>query len=305
MPVAAHAAQAHAVAAQVLHPGLGDVGHHVGCEIGHGVVHLVEQLLGDGVAVDPATGAGWLADGATAVGAQVGNGIAEVGEAGHVLEAGVGEIAAGDLGAAFQQVAGHGGAGQPVPVVQCPAEVGQGRPQGERGVGHAAGDHDVGAGAQGLGDGGRTDVGVGADHGPSAQRLAHLGHQRVAPTGSGHVVAFDDGHARARQAQFAGQGMDAPRRRARVGRAHVADDAHAVPQAAREHRRQQLVQQRLVALLRVVAPRQLGQRQGALGQSFEDQAGRGAAADQFIDHRAGGVGPVAGEAGGGTDAQGV
>src|SRR5260221_4896848 len=51
---------------------------------------------------------------AVARGLDDGNGIAQPRQALHVLEARVGEVAARDLGAAFQQVACHGGARQAV-----------------------------------------------------------------------------------------------------------------------------------------------------------------------------------------------
>ena len=89
----------------------------------------------------------------------------------------------------------------------------------------------------------------------------------------------------------------------RVGGAEVADDAHAVLQAQAQHRAQQLVEQRLVAGLGVAAAGQLGQGQRAFGQRLEDQHGRAAAGDQRLHHRQGGIGAVAGKAGGAADAQ--
>jgi hypothetical protein len=58
-----------------------------------------------------------------------------------------------------------------------------------------------------------------------------------------------------------------------------------------------VLEQRLVAVVRIDPPRQLRQRQGALGQALEDQERGPAGGDQRLDHRAGGVGAVAGEAG--------
>ena len=110
--------------------------------------------------------------------------------------------------------------------------------------------------------------------------------------------------ARCAQAQFAGQGADAPRGAGRIGGAEVADDAHAVLQAQAQHRAQQVVEQRLVAALGVAAACQLGQRQGALGQRLENQHRRAAAGDQRIHHRQRRIGAVTGEAGRAADAQG-
>ena len=58
------------------------------------------------------------------------------------------EVAAGGLRAALEDVPGDGRAGQRVEVVAAPAEVGDRRPDDERGVGDPAGDHDVRAGAR-------------------------------------------------------------------------------------------------------------------------------------------------------------
>ncbi len=98
--------------------------------------------------------------------------------------------------------------------------------------------------------------------------------QRSAVLLARYVVAVDDGDARRGQAEFVRQRVDAQGGAPRVGGAEVADDAHAVPQAAREHRAQQFVEQRLVAGRRVLPACQLGQRQRALGECLEDQHGR-------------------------------
>ena len=62
----------------------------------------------------------------------------------------VGKVTAADLRAALEQVAGHRGAGQPVPVVARPAVVRDRRAQRQRGVGDAAGDDDLRAGLEDL-----------------------------------------------------------------------------------------------------------------------------------------------------------
>jgi hypothetical protein len=118
------------------------------------------------------------------------------------------------------------------------------------------------------------------------------------------VVALDDGDPRARRPELGGERGDAARRATRVRRAEVADDPDAVIEAAPEHRAQQLVEQRLVAVVGVDAARQLGERERALGERLEDQERRAAGCDERIDHRPGGVGAIAGEAGGAADAKG-
>jgi hypothetical protein len=246
-----------------------------------------------------------LGDQAVAVGADGGDGVAQARQAGHVLQPGVGVIAAGDLGAAFEQVAGHRGARQALPVVGRPAEMRQRGADGQRRVGHAAGHHDLRAGAQRVGNGLRAQVGVGADDRAPGQRAARLRQQGRTVVRAGHVVAVDHRDARPRQAQFTRQCVDAPGRAVRVGGAEVADDADAVLQAGAQHRRQHRVQQGLVAGLGVLPARQLRQRQRAFGQRLEDQHRGPLCGGQRRHHGRRGVGAVAGKAGGAADQQGV
>ena len=82
--------------------------------------------------------------------------------------------AAGGLGAALDQVPGHGRGRQPVQVVRrSPSRTrGPAGPTRQRRVGDAARDHDGRAAGQGLGDGRRAEVGVGADHAGRGPRRA-------------------------------------------------------------------------------------------------------------------------------------
>ncbi len=185
--------------------GFADVGDDVGRQVGGRVVHFVQQLLLDGVRVDAAAGAGRLGDRAVAVGVDLGDRVAERGEAGHVLEAGVGVVAAADLRAAFEQVAGHRRAGEAVPVVARPAEVRERRADGQRRVGDAAADDDLGAGEQRVGDRLGAEVGVGADDVEAVAARAERGAQQRAVRRAAQVVALDDRDARRAQAEFARQ----------------------------------------------------------------------------------------------------
>src|SRR5256885_9463462 len=82
------------------------------------------------------------------------------------------------------------------------------------------------------------------------------------------------GDARHAQAQALRQPLDAARRAFGVGGTEVADDAYAMRQAVGQHGLQQVLQQGFVARVGLLAPRELGQRQRALGQGLEDQADR-------------------------------
>ena len=138
---------------------------------------LVHQLRGDGVDRDGAAGAVVLGDHAGAVGRHLGDREAERGA--HVDLGEAGEVAAGGLGAALDDVPGHDGAGQRVEVVASPAVVRDRRPDDHRRVGDPAGDHDVGPAVQGLGDAEGAEVRVGGEDvaelellGPLAQVVA-------------------------------------------------------------------------------------------------------------------------------------
>ncbi len=122
-----------------------EIRHHVGLKIARGIMHLVEQLLLAGLCGHSTTGACDLGDDQRAVFADFADGKAEPRQVGNVLEAGIGEIAAGDLAGAFQQMSGDGSLAQQIPVIHRPAEGMDHRRQEQRGIGGAAGDDDVGA----------------------------------------------------------------------------------------------------------------------------------------------------------------
>ena len=79
-----------------------------GVRYARGIVHLVEQLLFHCRGRDAAAGIRKFGDDRAAVGRHFGDRVAAIGQIGHVLDAGIGEIAAGDLHAAFHQMADQG-----------------------------------------------------------------------------------------------------------------------------------------------------------------------------------------------------
>ena len=113
-----------------------------------------------------------------------------------------GVIAAGRLGAALDDVAGHDAAGECVPIVASPSVVPGGRPERQRRVGHSSCHDDVGTSPERLRDPPPAEIGVCRQHVPIAERLAgvevaelasgrpKLGHPRF------QVVALDEGDDR-------------------------------------------------------------------------------------------------------------
>jgi hypothetical protein len=119
-----------------------------------------------------------LGDHRSAVGGHLGDREAGVLEPGYLGEKR--EVAAGSLRPALDHVPGHDGAGQGVPVVALPAVMPRGRAQRQRRVGDPAGDDDVRAAGQGLGDAPPAQVRVRGEHRPLAERLTgvHVGEVR-------------------------------------------------------------------------------------------------------------------------------
>ena len=246
----------------------------------------------------------------------VGDGEAHVVQTRNVFAAGVGEVAARHLGAAFQQVAGHRGAGQQVPVVALPAEVRDAGPQRQRRVGHAPGDHHLRAGPQRVGNFEGAQVHVGADEAvfveatlqpvlrPAVDSVFQRVAQRLAVLGAAQVVALDHRDARRRQALFCRHARNAGRCAQRIGSAEVAYDGDAMPQTVGQHGAQGEFEQRLEAARRVGPPCQVRQGQRAFGKHLEDQRRRAAAPDQRGHHRARCIHAVAGEAGTAADGNG-
>ena len=130
-----------------------------------GGVDLVEQLGGDGPYRDEAAGSGVFGDHERAVGLDLGDRKAGAFEAGNSLEEGI--VAAGGVGATFENMARCHRRREPVPIVFPPAEMPGSGPENEGGVGHAGADHQVGTELQGPGDSPATEVGVGAEQGAS------------------------------------------------------------------------------------------------------------------------------------------
>ena len=119
----------------------GHVEHTVGRDIARGILDLVEKLLGAGGGIDAPACAGTLADGHVALGGHIGEGEAEALQSGHVLHAGVGEVAAAHLARAFQQMPGRRGLGETGAIVVVPAERVDDGADEERGVGDPARHH--------------------------------------------------------------------------------------------------------------------------------------------------------------------
>ncbi len=195
-------------------------GDHVGAEVRRSA-DLVQQLRRDGADRHLAAGAVVLADHRRAVGGDLDPREAEPGHARHLGEERV--VATRRLGAALDDVPGDDASGEGIPVVACPAVVPRRRTAGDRGVGDATGDHDVGALGEGFDDPPATEVGVGGDELGVVTELTPVDertdrarrHELVDPRE--HVVAVDVGDHR-RQPELGGD-VAAPPPRNHVDRA--------------------------------------------------------------------------------------
>ena len=147
-----------------------------------------------------------------------------VGQVGDLGEERV--VAAGGLRAALDDVAGGDGAGQRVVVGAGPAEVGGGGPDDERRVGDPAGDDDVGAGVEAVGDAPRPEVGVGGQRrAPKPEFGSAAPATRSSPSTWATLTVRPSRSASARTA------VGQPRR---VEPAGVGDDPHAAVQREAE-----------------------------------------------------------------------
>ena len=95
-------------------------------------------------------------------------------------------VAASRLGTALDDVTGHGRTSEGVEVGPSPPKVRRSRTDDERGVGDAAGDHDVGAGIETGDDPPSAEIGVGRERRAEAE-LVGPGQE---------VVALDVGDVR-------------------------------------------------------------------------------------------------------------
>ena len=283
--VAAHARQAHPVWAHGRHTGGADVSHHIGCDVSGRVMHFIEQLLFDGALVHQPAGAVGLADHAAAIGLDLGNRKAHVVEPRHVFHARVGKVTTADLRAAFEQMAGHGTAGQRVPLLAAPTKMRYRRAQRQRRVGHAAGHHNLRPGANGIRNLKSALINIGADKARGVKTFAQMRLHDGAACIVRQVIAAQHGNARGRKPELLGQALNQAGGALRVGCAEITDDGDAVRQALGQHGAQLQLEQRLVAQLRVTAFAQVLIGQRALGQVLVNHGRRAAARNQRAHHR--------------------
>ena len=109
------AVQAHRVFALLLQFDLAEIADHVRQHIGARVTDFIQQLFGHAEFADQPAAAFDLVDGELAVGADFDDREADVFVVGHVTP--VGEVTAGALGAAFDDMPGQGGLGQVIVVL--------------------------------------------------------------------------------------------------------------------------------------------------------------------------------------------
>ena len=139
----------------------GEIADHVGQQIRPWVADFIKHLLAHRQRGDQPARAFGFADDELAVGADFDDGKTDVLVVGHVAP--IGEVAAGTLCAAFDDVAGQGRLGQFVVVMPRPAELMHQRGADHGAVDHAPGDHDVRPQAQGFDNARCAKVSVGRD----------------------------------------------------------------------------------------------------------------------------------------------
>jgi hypothetical protein len=255
-------------------------GDHVRAEVIRGV-DLVEQLRGDRLQRHRAPGARMLGHHRRPVGGDLRDREAgakpPVGQLGEEAE-----VAAGDLRAALEQMAGHGRPGQSVEVVWRPAEVGDRRPDDQRGVGDPPGYHHLRAGGQ-----------TGRDTEPAEVRVRG---QRVRPI-EGVGVDVSDAH---RYAEPPGQLAQRGGQAGRVQSAGVGDDAYPTLDGGAQAGLHLPQEGTGVAEVRIAQPVPAEDQHGQLSEVVAGQDIQLAT----VEHLPPGGEPVAVEAGGVADPQG-
>ena len=226
-----------------------------------------------------------------------GEGESEGCEIGNIFDAGIGEVAAGELAGAFEQVADGGALAETIPVVERPAEFVDDGSEEQRWVGDAAGEDHIGLLAQALEQRFNAEIGIGGD-----ERFARIESEGFGEAGGKtveNVVSFNPGDAQADDAEAAGDGGGFNGGGARIGRAHVGDDAGAIPGAVRQNRFYALAEHGIKAGAAAAVAGQLRQGDGSLGEAFKHEVVESAIAGE-IDC---GIDAIAGESCSGSDAQ--
>ncbi len=265
---------------------------------------LVQQLGGHRAHRDQPACPGMLGHDGAAVGGHLGDREAGRPGVGQLVQEGV--VAAGGLGPALQDVAGHHRPGQAVPVVGGPAEVPGGRADDQGGVGHPPGDDHVGAGLQRGHDAPGAQVGVGRDRRhpglgqprPGVEVGQRLPRRLELVEAAEQVVALDVGHADG-QPQPSGQGPQLGGQPGRVEPAGVGHHLDALVDGQAEALLHLGQEAGGVPLGRVAAARAPQDQHGQLGQVVAGEHVDRAALQQLPR----GGAPVAVEAGAVGDAQ--
>jgi hypothetical protein len=115
-------------------------------------MHLVEKLFQHGLSRHAAASVRKFGNGAGTVLIHIGEGIADERKVLDILDARIGEVAAGHLRAAFQQMSDHRAATEPSPVIAAPTMSVDERTQDQGGIGTASCDDDVRPRVQRIGN---------------------------------------------------------------------------------------------------------------------------------------------------------
>ena len=237
-------------------------------------MHLVEQLLLAGSQAELAARAIDLAEQRRAVLRHIRPGEAEAGEIGDILVSRIGEIPAGELAAAFQQMADDCGLAQSCPVSQCPAEGVHHGGNKQRRIAAAAGDDHIRPAAQCRDDRLDAEIGVGGDHrGAQITGGAGLIDQGDGGVADGveNVIAEHGRHLETVKAERLCGGEHGAGGGGGVGCTHVGDDLDAARMAMWQHGFHPLDQQWVEPGVGVTQARCLGEGDGAFGEAFEHQ----------------------------------
>ena len=161
-----------------------------------------------------------------------------------------------------------------VPVVRRPAEGMDERREEQRGIGSAAGDHNVGAATKRFRHWPGAEIGVGGDQAITelVDCTVELHDWEISRfAGIKDVVADDSRDLQRRQPHRPGNGSSLARGGKRIGCPHIGDDLDAFGGTDRQRSAHPLLKQRVVAQFRILQARLLRQRHRALAETLKHQ----------------------------------
>ena len=198
----------------------------------------------------------------------------------------------------------HSALCQQIELVPAPAVDVHQRSQRQRRIRGASDQYDVRAGGERVGHGLRAKIRICRHDVPIVERDAFddlLAANFLLRHRYEEVVTRDGGHFQTSNTELTRQCVYPARRADWIGRTHIGDDANAVPVAIRKDERQISIEERRIALVGILAPQPLRDRQRTLRENLVNQKTLALRLGQRRNDRHGRIEAISGESGAATD----